>query len=260
MSRYFDLYINFLAVESGICQGIDSLMAQRCENKVQGGPFKGMILNNAASWVDGNMSTKYVGSYEHELHGSIRKAVARKPETIINVGCAEGYYSVGLGRLLPYAHVYAMDADQKSLDYCAENARANGIINLVLVIGNVAPEDLAQGGGRKLYVVDIEGHESMVLDPERCPDLRNSDIIVECHDFMYCEGDMQSSVISDQLEKRFSETHFVERIGPQVPNMRDYPSVSGLDLGTAMLAVTEKRPLPTAWLACWTKERRGLNG
>lgn len=248
---------NFLMVKDEALKATDSMLAERYMNKVQSGPFKGMRLENRSSWNDGNMSTKYVGSYEFELHNSIRKAVSRKPSTIINAGCAEGYYAIGLGRLLPYSSVVAMDMDKAAIDQCVHNAQMNGIINMKLVEGKIGPEDLIQGKGHKLFVVDIEGYELSVLDPERCADLYTSDIIVECHDFLYVGDEEEpTSIISDALEQRFGATHIIERIEPQAPYMRDYPCLSGLTLGTALLAITEKRPLPTVWLACWTKERK----
>jgi len=56
-------------------------------------PFAGMRLMRATSWGDGDLAPKLLGYYEAELHPAMAKAVARNPKTIVNIGCAEGYYA-----------------------------------------------------------------------------------------------------------------------------------------------------------------------
>jgi hypothetical protein len=220
-------------------------------DRVLSGPFRGMQLTKEVKWDDGNMACKLIGSYEFELHDAIRRAVARRPDTVINVGCAEGFYAVGLGRLLPCSEIFAFDIDDDSLDLCERNARANWIKNLTTVTGKPGPEDLDKGRGSRLYVVDAEGSEAILLNPDRCPALLVSDIIVECHDFF-----TPDTPISDYLAKVFSASHEVERIEPQFPRVGDYPFLHDQPWGTILLAITEKRPAQTVWLACWTKHRK----
>ena len=75
------------------------------------------------------------------------------------------------------------------------------------------------GEGRHLFVVDFEGDELALLDPESCPLLIESDIIVECHDFFFAED----NAISGKLIERFSDSHEVELITPEIPYPGDYP-------------------------------------
>lgn len=234
---------------------LEHMLHETFKGRVQHGPFRDMRIEHKIIWPDANFTTKLLGSYEFELHDVVRKAIDRCPDTIVNAGCAEGYYSVGFARLLPYTQIFAMDIDTRCLAQCERNAAINGVIKLVTVQGMVGPQDLKIGEGKKLYVIDIEGYECSVLNPELCPDLLNSDMIIECHDFLYCDVHEDLSIISDELQRRFAATHDVERIEPQLPHMRDYPCLSGMQLGSALMAVTEKRPYPTSWLACWAKER-----
>jgi len=226
----------------------------RLGNRVLTGPFHGMNVSvfKTPVWDDSNAPTILLGSYEFELHPVIRKAVARKPDTIINAGCAEGYYAVGLARLLPQAIVYAMDSESKALDACERHAWLNDIprSQLKTVIGYLSPQDLLRGTGKKLYIVDIEGYETSVLDPELCPDLLAADIIVECHDFFIADG---RETISSHLTQVFMDTHDVEFIGISAPNPNDYPFLKKLPIGLHVMAITERRPPQTAWLACWSK-------
>jgi hypothetical protein len=68
---------------------------------VMDGPFRGMILASETAGAAGDITSKLLGTYEADLHGVLEKAVGRAPRLVINVGCGEGYYAIGLARLLP---------------------------------------------------------------------------------------------------------------------------------------------------------------
>src|SRR3954451_14803740 len=99
---------------------------------VQGGPFKGLHLPRG---VWGNPAPLFVGSYEAELHGLIEAVIAAQPVRVINVGCAEGYYAVGLARRLTDADVHAFDIDDEAQRVVRETAQANGVAERVKVAG-----------------------------------------------------------------------------------------------------------------------------
>jgi len=240
---------------AALVRPVTKILFEQLGSLCMSGPFLGMDVSvyEHPVWDDSNAPSKLIGVYEFELHAAIRKAASRRPNCIINVGCGEGYYAIGLARLIPDAQIIAMDKSNEALDAVETNARLNKIYSyrLSTVVGHVGPQDLQRGTGKKLYVVDIEGYESSVLDPERCPDLLRADIIVECHDFFVPEHHEQ---ITDILAKRFARTHEVERIEFQVPNPNDFPFLNGLPYGYRLLAITERRPPRTAWLACWAKQ------
>lgn len=213
------------------------------------GPFAGMCLPNTAIWEDGNYGCKLIGSYEFELHRVLEIALRRQPKTIINIGCAEGYYAVGLAMIAPKARIIANDIDPKSLAVCMANARLNGVEDRITPVhACYRPHQLDTGEHRRLYIVDCEGGELFILDPALCPSLARSDIIVECHDF--CQSD-----ISAIIARRFDDTHIVGLIEPQAPDPAAYPFLASLHpFGVRLLAVTDKRPPQgTVWLVCWAK-------
>src|SRR5437016_2600251 len=61
---------------------------------VQSGPFAGMLYVNQA--VGSAHVPKLLGSYEAELHEIMRSVLTENYATIVDVGCAEGYYAIGL--------------------------------------------------------------------------------------------------------------------------------------------------------------------
>ena len=64
------------------------------EVAVRSGPFQGMRYLDEIVW--GSVTPRWLGCYEWELHGAVRQILDRGYKTIIDVGCAEGYYAVGL--------------------------------------------------------------------------------------------------------------------------------------------------------------------
>jgi hypothetical protein len=77
--------------------------------KVIAGPFAGMLYGNDVNC--GAYVAKLVGSYEQELHQVVHEIIGRDYRTIVDVGCAEGYYAVGLALKTKSAEIHAFDTD-----------------------------------------------------------------------------------------------------------------------------------------------------
>jgi len=72
-----------------------SYVAGHTNNIVQAGPFAGMLLTGDTSWdAVGDETSKLLGFYEEEIDPHLEQAIAAKPDLVLNVGCAEGYYAV----------------------------------------------------------------------------------------------------------------------------------------------------------------------
>jgi len=61
---------------------------------------------------------KILGCYEAEITPAVEEAISRNYRTMLDVGCAEGYYAVGLARGVPGSVVYA-GVDEKCRSLCA---------------------------------------------------------------------------------------------------------------------------------------------
>jgi hypothetical protein len=233
-----------------IMRGVNAQLFTQLGNKVICGPFKGMWVKRDPNWDDGNSGTKLLGCYEFELQDIVKEIIfERKPKTVINVGCAEGYYAVGFAMTLNDARVVAYDVDEESLKECWHSANENGVCERMQFIrGCKTPEELNyQGPGaedKRLYVLDCEGDELELLDKEKCPALTKSDVLVECHEFL-------RPGLIEELQHRFSDTHDVKTVKPKLPPLDRYPFLAEAPWIMSVLAVTEKRPMPTCWLACW---------
>ena len=211
--------------------------------------FAGMVLPKRASWGDGDVLPKLLGCYEAELHPVIDEIVAAAPDLIVNVGAAEGFYAVGMGRLLPAAFVHAFDTEAKSQDICREAAGLNYIGSRISVTGQCT-SDLLQAivprGRTPVVICDCEGYEKTLIDPRRVPALRTAMLVVECHDFL-------DASITQTLVDRLSETHTLTGIREGARDPNTMPFLQGLDSLDRWLAVCEYRPTMMHWLVARPK-------
>jgi 2-polyprenyl-3-methyl-5-hydroxy-6-metoxy-1,4-benzoquinol methylase len=216
---------------------------------VMSGPFAGMTMLPDVSWGDGDLAPKLLGCYEAELHPTIAKAISRKPKNIINVGCAEGYYAIGMARALPQSRVFAYDTNEAAQAICGRALAANHVGARAEVGGTCTFDtlrDTISKHDRTLLFVDCEGGELALLDPEQVPGIQGCDVIVECHDFL-------NPSITPTLRQRFAKTHDVELIseGPRDPNK--FPVMQRWQSTDRWLAVNENRPVTMNWLVCWAR-------
>jgi ribosomal protein L11 methylase PrmA len=99
---------------------------------------------------------------------------------VINVGCSEGYYAVGLARLLSQSRVVAVDVEESAQQVCAEAAELNGVS--VDVVGRCTLEGLAAllvEDPAPLVVMDCDGDELALLDPVAVPQLEPNPISLD---------------------------------------------------------------------------------
>ena len=218
---------------------IQNTVVQQCGSTVQGGPFQGMEF--VAQSAEGCHVPKLLGCYESELHDHILAAVGRGYEAVINIGAAEGYYAVGLARLMPDVRVYAYDTNAAAHPVCQSLAERNGVAGRVVIGGAFRGEDFDRfAGQRTLVVCDIEGGETDLLDPRRYPALTAMDLIVELHD----SPQAKPSVL---IPERFAATHAVTMVrhrGQAVELPALFEPLGHLD---QLLAVWEWRSGPTPW-------------
>lgn len=207
---------------------------------VHSGPFQGMEL---APDVDlASNVNKIVGSYEAELHTVIRELASCPPRTIINVGAAEGYYAVGLARLIANCRVWAFEMDPSQQRRCAETARCNGVQDRVTIRGKCDAHTLAGLDLREAFLlVDCEGAELEILDPSAVASLRQARLLVELHDAV-CPG------CSRILWKRFHDTHDMNFISAVARSPSDYACLGAFRRREKMVAVEENRLGVQEWV------------
>lgn len=230
INRVFDFLLH------GRCLMLSNTIVQREGVRVLGGPFAGMMLFNP---INGMYAPLLLGCYEEELHPVIRKLPDFGYERVVNIGCGDGYYAVGLKRLMPTVEMWAHDINPD----CQRKSREMAALNNVDIhVGGIFdPDNLADHARyRTLLWCDIEGAEETLLDPVRAPALADVDILVELHPV-----DGHHTV--NTVPARFAATHAVEIIHPSghVPTMPEWLRDSGQI--HQLLAQFEWRGVATPW-------------
>lgn len=221
--------------------------------RVLQGPLKGMNLAEQSS--EGCYVPKLLGCYEQPLQPYLTRAIYRNYETLINIGCAEGYYAVGLVVAMPNTKSLAFDTDKKAQKSCSDLAEKNHVADRVTIGDRFNVEHFANYKSHDaLILCDIEGAEKDLLDPLKAPALAHLDIIVESHECLV-------GGITEELIKRFSSTHNIERVDDTGERSLDaapnwFDNLAHLD---QLLATWEWRSGPTPWLVMDAKIKRGLD-
>ena len=94
----------------------------------------------------------------------IERIVAAPYERIVDIGCAEGYYAVGLALRMPGTRIFAFDINEKAQAACRNLATLNGVSDRVTVGGLFSGADFADYGG-SCVICDIEGAERDAARP-----------------------------------------------------------------------------------------------
>jgi len=226
---------------------IQNTLIEHEGTKVLQGPLAGMGFVERSA--EGCHIAKLLGCYEQPLQPYITAAIEKNYSTLLNIGCAEGYYAVGLARAMPKTRSLAFDTDPKAQVACRELAAKSDVSDRVEVDGLFSPADFANyDQASTLVFCDIEGAELELLDPEFAPALKSMDLIVESHECL-------RSGITDTLITRFSSTHDIQVIPDNGSRQLEnepawFRQLSHLD---QLLATWEWRSGPTPWLVMRAK-------
>ena len=207
--------------------------------KIMYGPFKGMSFLDSVS--EGCYVPKLLGLYESELHNYIGQIIDDKPEVIINIGSAEGYYAVGLKRLLPDTHVFAFDTDSNAQDKCRELSAINNVD--IEINGEFSSEILSAFKEKKVVVLcDIEGDENNLINENTIEMYKASEVCMELH---FNKAGQHNKDIMPEI---FKNTHELELIWQKGKNFVVPDFIAGLSHLDILLSAWEFRSYPTPWL------------
>ncbi len=208
---------------------------------VRRGPFTGMELFTGPQL--GHLIPKLVGNYERQIYPWLSEEwIAGDFELVIDVGCAEGFYAVGLARAMPNTVVHAYDTYEPVRRECERLAQLNGVEDRVVMGATCTPATLAAVEQTKVALLsDCEGYEKILLDPEQAPNLRTWSIIVELHELVDPE-------ITRTIARRFQESHEMEVI-EYVPSSdaAGLPELAWMTPQQVQLVVDERPPFGMSW-------------
>ena len=221
---------------------IKSLIAYR----ILAGPFRGMRYTCFSKCS--SLYPKILGSYEIEIEKDLIKKICRSKTTIIDVGCAEGYYAVGALYINPGIKVIGFDADESALQICKHLAEKNKVCDRLELQGGCDARSLERVLDKEsvdLILMDVEGAEIELLNPIEAPGLSHVDIIVELHDMIH-------PGIKDMLAKRFWNSHKCIEVPAKTRSWDDIPVILPRKLARCFKELekrmTWERPEGMSWL------------
>lgn len=219
------------------------------------GPFAGMRYP-AARAAGSALIPKILGSYERELHPVIDRVAQTSYSDIVDIGCAEGWYAVGLATRLPGVLVHAFDTDPEARDLCRAMAEANDVADRVHVHSHCSAEALLALalGPRALIVSDCEGYEADLFTPAVARQLARHDLLIEVHDRI-------DPALGPRLRADFSSTHEVLVID-SVDDTRklrtyDFAELAPFDPAARRQMLSEGRGMVMEWLFLTSRHRIG---
>jgi hypothetical protein len=212
---------------------------------VKHGPFKGMKYPESKS-VGSSLFPKLLGSYEKEIHPVIERICKRPYTEILDIGCAEGYYAVGLAIRIPTATVHAFDTNEEATRLCRSMAQSNDVDKRVITKSFCDENTLKTFPFTKrgLVFCDCEGYEKDLFTQDVIENLSKHDLLIEIHDGF-------DPSISSSIRQLFGKTHKLEVIDvlSDINRLRtsEYVEMENFDLKTRYFLLAEWRRNSTEW-------------
>lgn len=209
------------------------------------GPFKGLKYPALQSldgvYIRGPILSKMLGCYEREIHNVIEYACSKNYSEVLNIGSAEGYYTIGFALRLPNSRNFAFDVDLKAKEVCLQIAKLNQVDHRVSFGSFCSSEILANFNftGKGLILSDCEGYELELFSEDALRNIRGCDLLIELHDFA-------DPNIYPTLHALFRNTHTETLISSlsdaQKIREYDYEELRGLNPETKRKILSEHRP------------------
>jgi hypothetical protein len=213
--------------------------------EVQNGIMKGLRYPSFISFGS-SLFPKLGGTYEVELESVFMSFVKNEYKTIIDIGCAEGYYAVGLAKLFPSCQVLAFDIDETARSMCESMAILNQVKDRIQIEEKCTPELINQFPSevRALIICDCEGYERHLFNSNNINVLKCTDLIIELHP-------MYEPDVKNYLHNLFKDSHHIRYISSHDDNRKivdlnkQYENFLDLE---KLLLVQEGRPYTMDWL------------
>lgn len=223
-------------------EAMDQLLLQN--KRVMDGPFKGLKYSRTQAYGS-SVLPKLAGSYEACLHPVWYELQLNDYTSIVHLGAGEGYYVMGLQRLLQPANgSIAVECDERNIALLKENLAANGMTAEVSIVNVKAEPTLLQQWhrpGRMLWMCDVEGDEKKLFSHDNADLWAESDLVIELHEYL-------DRGMVEYISGIFYASHTIQLIQE---NRMDAVSRRFLESNpsakNALRCIDEGRPEPMRW-------------
>jgi hypothetical protein len=143
----------------------------------------------------------------------------------------------------PDAKSVLFDIEEALLEIAKQNAELNNIKNCEFTSRcNDLEffENLLRQAKSPLIIMDCEGHEAYILEPDRVPSLKKSTLLVEIHEFLKVG-------LTDLIAKKFHKSHDVKVLLQGAKNYHIEPILAFSDVDKFIIN-NENRPCTMHWM------------
>lgn len=196
--------------------------------------------------IGSTLFPKLLGCYERELYPYIVELSYQDYTEIIDIGCAEGYYAIGMSLLFSNATVYAYDTNDEAIHLCKEMARLNGVEERLVFRSFFDLDEFRRirFRGKGLVFSDCEGYEKHLFNQDSVELFSPHDLIIETHD----EIDGTISEICNAFENSHEISCVQSLSDTRRLKTYRYKELERYDIATKYRLIRECRSDSSQWL------------
>ena len=211
------------------------------------GPFKGMIFSRDHWWGGSDRAAMLLGIYEEEVLNSIM-TVSKKYNVFIDLGAADGYYSIGSLISQKFRASYSFEISTKGREVIEKNATVNQVSDKLHIFGeatkdfykNIPKKDL----NSSVILIDIEGAEFSLLDGRVFSHLKKSIIFIELHDWFFKDGEKKKAKLMTDANPFFN----ISTLTTTSRDLSNFPELLDYSDSDRWLIASEGRSKLMTWL------------
>ena len=222
-------------------------LSERLNHTIKYGPFAGMTFSQEYWWGGSDRASMLLGIYEEEVLNSIM-SLSKKYDVFIDLGAANGYYSIGSVLSQKFKRSYSFEISAKGRDIIKKNAILNRVVNKVQILGEATKDFYKQIPKNDLnsavILIDIEGAEFSLLDRRLFNNLKQSVIFIELHDWFFKNG-------KKKITKLVADARPFFKISTLTTTSRDlskFPELMNYSDSDRWLMASEGRSKLMTWL------------
>lgn len=183
--------------------------------RIWSGIFRGMRYTGQNS--GSTLMPKILGTYECELNAILRPLLKIPNLRLMDIGAAEGYYTIGVLFSNPSATAVAFEMNPDARAMLTRLAQENRVADRLLLFGECTPlaaEEIVAEHNPNLLIMDVEGAEYALLTPNLCRALSEAHVIVEIHPWTH-------ENLLKTIHARLAATHKISQIVARHPSASD---------------------------------------
>lgn len=207
------------------------------------GPFKGLLYDITLPEYAATKLNKIIGAYEDELHEWLQKIKLNSYDSILNIGAAEGYYTVGLAKMFPATSVISYEQDPTLKGVITKIVDINKLNTQVTIEGGFSTTDIKKiNSKRALIFMDCEGCEKILIGQNTLLD--KCDLLIETHNHIV-------PFITNDLIESFTDTHNITALSSSdgtIKVLKNHSELNHLSYADQITVLDEGRPCSSQWL------------